>query len=96
MIKCNYCNGKNIIKHGRRFNKCNKKVQRYECKDCHRKFMKRDITFRMRHSKYKINRAIKLRKQGLSYGQMKKHIRGISRTTLMRWCKKMKGGTNKQ
>ena len=42
----------------------------------------------MKNSKYKINKALKLLKEGCSLRQVKRKMRGISHTGIMRWKRK--------
>jgi len=86
-MKCLNCNSKEVIKHGRR--KTHRGfIQRYKCKSCGYDFIKKDKYFRMKNSKYKIEKALKLLKEGYSLRQIKKKMRGISHTGIMRWNKK--------
>jgi len=88
-IKCTYCKSNNYIKTGKRKTKSRKYIQRYRCLNCDRRFMNIDKSFRMRHSVKIIDKALKLRKTGLSYGQVSKKLNiPISRQSVMRWDKK--------
>jgi len=53
-------------------------------KKCNKRFVNRTLTYRMRHSKWIIDKAKKLRKRGLTYRQIANKM--ISHVTIMRWC----------
>ena len=86
--ECVSCGSREITKRGTRGTIERGVIQKYSCGICGYKFSTYDLYHRMRHSKEKIEEAIKLRKQGLSYSQIADRIEGISRQTIMRWLKK--------
>lgn len=88
MVKCEYCDGSNIIKNGKRYNQTRGLIQRYNCKDCNRRFMKGSVTYRMRHRRFFINYALRLRDKGYTLSQIAERIGGISRQGVLRWLQK--------
>lgn len=77
-----------MTKRGFRYHKRRKKVQKYGCKNCKKKFSEPSVDFGMKNKKEVINKAIELRKKGLSYAQIQKEIKIVSRQTICRWVKK--------
>jgi transposase-like protein len=87
---CPKCKSKNVKKAGVRKNLERGDTQRFRCKDCDFHFTPKTMEYRMRVSENKLNRAFELRHQGLSYSQIAKRVKGVSRQTIMRWLKKYK------
>jgi transposase-like protein len=84
-ISCPKCKSKNLVKRGRRKNLERGYIQRYFCKDCNNRFTPKNMEYRMRVSEVKLKKAIELFNEGLSYSQIAKKIKGVSRQTIGRW-----------
>lgn len=88
-IRCPKCNSWNVIKHGTRKTMERGIIQRYGCKDCKWSFCIYGQDYRMRSNKNMINKALKLRKKGKTYSQIKEILNNkISRKTIGRWLDK--------
>ena len=89
-MKCYHCNTDLNIKRGLRYNK-NLNIQRYYCKVCEKSFTSyKNRYIRMRNDKEVIDKALELRKTGLSYEKIAKQINKVSRQTIFKWRKKYK------
>jgi len=80
---CTNCGSINVIRNGKRYAE-NKTVQRFRCLECNKKFIFSDA-LRMRNPIDKIEKALKLRKEGLSFAQIANKVKGVSRETIFRW-----------
>ncbi len=87
-MKCKYCSSKDVIKYGKRKSDLRGEVQIYFCKDCKRRFVKGNMTLGMRHRRFFIRRALKLRKKGMTLSQIAEDIGGITRQGIFYWIKK--------
>jgi len=87
-MKCKYCNSKNILKHGKRKTKNRGLIQRYYCKDCKKMFSAGGkFTHKKRSKRWKIKKALELRKEGYSCEKIANQIGGVSRQTIWKWIK---------
>ena len=78
-IRCPKCQViGNIIKVGKRYT-----LQRR----CNYIFSLKTMMYRMRNPRWKILKAIEMRKQGKSLAQIRNYIGGVSRTAIHRWLK---------
>jgi len=89
---CRYCNSANIVKKGYRRNE-NKKVQRYRCKDCGRKFILNKGFERMRINQKIITLSLDLYFKGVSLRKIVDHIRQfygvkVSHIAVYKWIHK--------
>lgn len=88
-MECKFCQGENIVKHGKRFN-----IQRYLCKDCQHKFYDNDINFaRMRTDPKMVVTGLNLYYGGLSMRQVAEQInnifgKNVSQSTIHYWIHK--------
>ena len=83
--KCPKCNHSQIIKRGGRESKNRGWIQRYTCKRCDYHFTDQGKCFRMRNRRWKIDKALEMRKQGNTYAQIAEAVGDVSRTTVLRW-----------
>ncbi len=89
-VKCPYCLSIVSIRHGKRYTKKGI-IQRYECLACHRKFMIREDSFRMRHDSKIINKAVELYEKGYSTREITNKLNeNISHVTVSRWIRDFK------
>ena len=88
-VKCPYCLSITNIKHGKRITDKGI-IQRFECLSCHKKFMIRDESFRMRHDNELIEKARELKKKGYTLREISKILGNLSHVTIMRWLNKDK------
>ena len=88
-MECKYCQGENVVRHGKRFN-----IQRYFCKDCQHKFYDNNIDFaKMRNDPKVIVTALNLYYDGLSMRKVADQINNIfgqnvSQSTIHYWIHK--------
>ncbi|MEX0595042.1 MAG: helix-turn-helix domain-containing protein [Candidatus Paceibacterota bacterium] len=87
-MECEYCSSKKVVKHGKRYSKQRGGVQRYTCKDCGRRFVRRVKTYRMKHRRFFLDYALQLRKEGLSLSQISERVGTVSRQAVFYWVKK--------
>ncbi|MBI4739145.1 IS1 family transposase [Candidatus Woesearchaeota archaeon] len=92
MFRCVHCKKTNSVKAGLRKNRGGF-VQKYFCNECGRTFTDRKGFERMRTNPEIIVTALDLRAQGLSYGEICKHImqkynKKVSRKTVLDWQNK--------
>jgi transposase-like protein len=92
-VKCPYCLSIVSIRHGKRITDKGI-IQRYECLSCHKKFMIRDESFRMRHDNELIEKARELKSKGYTLREISKVLGGLSHVTIMRWLNKDKDLSN--
>lgn len=88
--KCPFCLSLVSIKSGKRYTNRGV-IQRYKCLACSKRFTIMEADFRMRHNIDKINKALKLNKQGLSLRQISNIIKNVSHTTIFFWIKEFSG-----
>lgn len=83
--KCPKCGNEKVIRTGIR--KTYKGIiQRYCCKNCDWRFIKKDLSYRMRNDKETIEKALNLRKQGKTYSQIAEILDNkVTRQSIMRW-----------
>lgn len=74
-IICPECNNKDTIKRGFFQTKTHGKQQRYFCKSCNKKFIKRTPFYRMRNSPQKITLCLDLFFKGVSTRQIQQHLK---------------------
>ena len=91
-MKCPKCNGKEIVKRGKRYNQSGEK-QLYLCNKCNLTFVNPDGFERMRHNKKDIVRAIHLHNDGLSLFKTQNQLWQhdgvkVTRKTINDWTKK--------
>jgi len=91
-IKCPYCSSTNYIKKGVRKTKHGIK-QRYQCKDCGKKFSVQDGFKYMKNDPKIITLALDLYFKGLSQNAITEHLKQfydveVSQPTIHRWIKK--------
>lgn len=95
--KCPNCESREVIKRGKRYNKTNKIVQKYQCQNCNYKFSQYDLLdYRMRNKREDIERALELRKQGKTLAQISNEIGGVTRQTIHRWLQKFQPPTEEK
>ena len=92
-VKCPYCLSIVSIRHGKRITEKGI-IQRYECLSCHKKFMIRDESFRMRHDNELIEKARELKSKGYTLREISKVLGDLSHVTIMRWLNKEKTLSN--
>jgi len=92
-VKCPYCLSIVSIKHGKRITDKGI-IQRYKCLSCHKKFMIRDESFRMRHDNELIEKARELKNKGHTLREISKILGNLSHVTIMRWINKDKKLSN--
>jgi len=86
---CTYCSSSNFVLNGHD----KKRVQRYKCNDCHRRFCEKGIFARMRTPKEIIMNALYLRSYTLSLREVKRVIKKlkfykISHVSIYKWVMK--------
>lgn len=91
-IKCSYCSSTNFVKRGIRKTK-NGIKQRYQCKDCKKKFSVQDGFKYMKNDPKIITLSLDLYFKGLSQNNVTEHLRqfydvSVSQPTIHRWIKK--------
>ena len=74
---CPKCNSENIKKNGSRQTENRGKIQRYQCKECNKRFTKDDGFFRMRNNAQKITSSIDLFFNGLSTRKVQAHLKAF-------------------
>lgn len=89
---CPNCNGKNIIKSGKRKTERGK-LQRYKCKECNFRFVIDKGFSKMKHTPRAITLSMDLYFKGISYRKICDHLKQfynvkVNQTTTMRWIKK--------
>ncbi|HJR84704.1 MAG TPA: DDE-type integrase/transposase/recombinase [Nitrososphaeraceae archaeon] len=88
-MECKYCQGENVVKHGKRFN-----IQRYLCKDCQHKFYDNNKDFaKMRNDPKIIVSSLNAFYNGLSMRSIAEQINDIfgvkvSHSTIHYWIHK--------
>jgi putative transposase len=92
-IICPNCKSKNIIKRGLRQTKNRGKIQRYQCKDCKKRFVIDDGFFRMRNEPNKITACLDMYFRGISLRKLQEHLgvfypHNASHMTILRWVRK--------
>ena len=96
---CIYCGSIEVIRHGWRYNK-NKKVQKYQCKNCGKKFSFDDIFPRMRTPAEKILEALELRKEGKTFSEISDKLgeegTKITRQSVHKWVNKYQPPTEEK
>jgi len=75
--KCVYCNSAKTKKRGSRQTHNRGKIQRYQCKECNKRFTKDDGFFRMRNNAQKITSSIDLFFNGLSTRKVQAHLKAF-------------------
>ena len=75
--KCPHCKTENIKKNGSRQTQNRGKIQRYQCKECNKRFTKDDGFFRMRNHPKKITASIDLFFGGLSTRKVQAHLKAF-------------------
>jgi transposase-like protein/predicted nucleic acid-binding Zn finger protein len=91
---CQKCNSTKIVKNGIRIVQNNLKRQRYACKQCDYKFSFHESGFSgMRISPQIITESINLKMSGMSYRNIKRHIKAahdvtVSHVSVTKWVKK--------
>lgn len=90
--KCPLCGSFNIIKHGIRKTLNKSLIQKYECKECKRKFSDySQIEYRMRQPRAEILKAIKLDQEGYNPSQIAGKLKSkVSRQTVWKWLQNFK------
>ncbi len=91
-MNCVYCESKEIVKRGKRYNHSGTK-QLFLCRDCNGSFVEHDGFEHMRHHKEDIVRAIHQHEDGLSMGKVQNHLWQhdevkVARKTIYGWIKK--------
>tara|TARA_Y100000310_G_C20494292_1_gene720768 strand:+ start:43 stop:924 length:882 start_codon:yes stop_codon:yes gene_type:complete len=92
-ICCPHCNSNNITKRGFFQTKAHGKQQRYFCKSCNKKFIRRTGFYRMRNSANKITLCLDLFFKGVSTRKVQEHLQAFyphnsSHMTIYRWIVK--------
>jgi putative transposase len=83
--QCKYCQSENVIKYGKV-----KNIQRYFCKDCHKKFVAIDTIPKMQYSTSKVADAISMYYEGMSLYEVRRnfiqqHGDYISDVSVLNW-----------
>ena len=76
-INCPHCKKSNIVKRGTFQTKAHGKQQRYFCKECNKKFIKRTGFYRMRNNEKKITCALDLFYRGVSTRKVQEHFKAF-------------------
>jgi len=85
---CLYCGSIDVTRRGWRYNK-NKKVQKYQCKNCNKKFSFNDNFQHMRSNADVILKAMELRKEGKTFAQIAQELgNNVTRQTVHHWIQK--------
>jgi transposase-like protein len=90
---CIYCSSPNLVKRGYRKNK-NGGIQRFACKDCHRRFVLRENGFRkMEHKPEIVTLTLDLYFKGLSLRDISDHLKQfydleVSHVCVYKWIRK--------
>ncbi len=92
-ISCPHCKSKEIVKRGTFETKAHGKQQRYFCKSCNKKFIKRTAFYRMRNNPKKITLSIDLFYRGVSTRKVQEHLRAFyphnaSHKSIYKWIVK--------
>jgi len=74
---CPHCKTENIKKNGSRQTQNRGKIQRYQCKECNKKFIQDNGFFRMRNHPKKITASIDLFFNGLSTRKVQAHLKAF-------------------
>ena len=74
---CPHCKTENIKKNGSRQTQNRGKIQRYQCKECNKRFTKDEGFFRMRNHPKKITASIDLFFNGLSTRKVQAHLKAF-------------------
>ena len=85
-VVCRWCGSRNVVKNGKKADG----RQTYLCKDCGRRMVERPKYKRMREEDLKV--ALKLRKEGMSYGAIARAL-GYGEATIRWHIKKVLGGS---
>jgi transposase-like protein len=85
--RCPKCGvvGNQIIKVGKRYTRERRAIQKYHCNRCNHVFSEKTMMYRMRVPRWKLTKAIELRKEGKTLAQIKEAIGGVSRTAIHKW-----------
>lgn len=91
-FKCPKCDSSDVVKRGKRHNKCGAK-QLYRCNSCKLVFVDPDGFERMRHTSEIITRAIHMHEDGMSLSKVQNHLwqhdgEKVARATISNWTKK--------
>jgi transposase-like protein len=85
---CLYCGSIEVIRRGWRYNQ-NKKVQKYQCKNCKKKFSFSDNFPHMKNNADEILKALELRKEGKTLSQIAGELGNkVTRQTINLWLHK--------
>ncbi|MEK6879810.1 MAG: hypothetical protein AABY22_09400, partial [Nanoarchaeota archaeon] len=91
-ILCPHCQSNDINKHGFRYLKNRGTIQKYQCKDCNKKFSDTTDFKRMINNKETIKKALKLHQKGKSLREISKELKKegitITHTSIMAWIDK--------
>ncbi len=74
---CSYCGSKNTVKRAKRQTINRGFIQRYFCKDCKKRFTKKDAFFRMRNNPQKITLCLDLFFRGISTRKVQEHLQAF-------------------
>jgi len=90
--RCPFCNSKNIVRAGFRYN-CTTKKQRWKCKDCGRFFTLDDGFFKMKHKREVITQCISLYMNGMSLRKVVEHFNQfsdyqVSHQSVLNWIRR--------
>ena len=90
---CPYCDSKRSKKRGFRKTQNRGKIQRYECLDCNKRYVKRDGFFRMKNDSNKITMCLDMYYKGISLRKIQYHLgvflpHNSSHMTILRWIRK--------
>ena len=89
---CPNCQGTDIVKRGKRYNKSGTK-QLYRCNECRSTFVEPDGFECMRHKKEDVVRAVHMHNEGISLFKTQDHLWQhdgvkVTRKTISDWTKK--------
>ena len=91
-VRCKYCGGINVIKHGKKYNKSGK-FQIYYCKDCKRYFSENTTFKKMRFKGELITVALDLYCKNVSLRRIAEHLNlvygvKVSHVTILNWIRR--------
>ncbi|MFH1181619.1 MAG: DDE-type integrase/transposase/recombinase [Candidatus Woesearchaeota archaeon] len=93
LVKCIFCQGKQVVKKGFRTTENRGRIQRYICRSCQRSFCNDGGFWRMRNSEAKITAGIDLYFSNLSSRKVRNHFRrhwqhNASHVSILDWCRR--------
>lgn len=88
LVHCKYCNGEDVIKFGKY-----KRVQRYWCRVCSRKFTTKSTAFKMKTPQVCVTEAIGMHNRGyplrgIARSLIESYALGITAQAVLVWIRK--------